>query len=331
VLSRAKGLFNRYFKQLALVATVIGIAVALIGQRHAIADFDWQLNPGAMAASILLFALAPIVQGFCFWLVLRSLEVPSRLDEAMVIWSRSFLLRYAPSGALALVIRVKSQDRLRASSGHIYTSFGYEQLVALLSGAVACVGAFLLDADQPPWIAIAILAAATVVAVVARPGFLGEYAQERLQRRGMSIPSIMRGRHIAAISAVNVLGWLATGAGAYLLVCSLTTTDRPAFLWLLGAYSFAWLLGFVVPLLPGGLGLRDATLVAFLTTTMGVGAATAIAIALRLANTLGEFAAIGVVEVVYQAVVRSRPARRRIGLGVRSSTDPRPIVTEESC
>jgi hypothetical protein len=115
-----------------------------------------------------------------------------------------------------------------------------------------------------------------------------------------------------------------------LLVCSLTTEDRPAFLWLLGAYSFVWLLGFVVPLLPGGLGLRDGTLIAFLATTMGVGAATAIAIALRLANTLGEFLAIGMVELNYQAIVRSPPARRRIALGVRSGTDPRPIVTEDA-
>jgi len=87
---------------------------------------------------------------------------------------------------------------------------------------------------------------------------------------------------------------------------------------------------FVVPLLPGGLGLRDGTLIAFLATTTGVGAATAIAIALRLANTLGEFLAIGLVELSYQTVVRSRPARRRIALGVRSSTDPRPVVTDDA-
>jgi hypothetical protein len=83
-------------------------------------------------------------------------------------------------------------------------------------------------------------------------------------------------------------------------------------------------------LLPGGLSLRDGTLIAFLATTTGVGAATAIAIALRLANTLGEFLAIGMVELNYQAIVRSPPARRRIALGVRSGTDPRPIVTEDA-
>jgi uncharacterized membrane protein YbhN (UPF0104 family) len=88
--------------------------------------------------------------------------------------------------------------------------------------------------------------------------------------------------------------------------------------------------GFVVPLLPGGLGLRNGTLIAFLATTRGVGAATAIAIALRLANTLGEFLAVGLVELAYQTVVRSRPARRQIALGVRSSRGPRPVVTDDA-
>ena len=48
------------------------------------------------------------------------------------------------------------------------------------------------------------------------------------------------------------------------------------------------------------------------------------------ACTLGEFLAIGMVELTYQAIVESRPARRRIALGVRSSTDPRPIVTDDA-
>jgi uncharacterized membrane protein YbhN (UPF0104 family) len=60
----------------------------------------------------------------------------------------------------------------------------------------------------------------------------------------------------------------------------------------------------VVPLLPGGLGLRDGTLIAFLAGPFGAGAATALAVGLRLANTLGEFLAIAVAEALHQLVAR---------------------------
>jgi uncharacterized membrane protein YbhN (UPF0104 family) len=70
-----------------------------------------------------------------------------------------------------------------------------------------------------------------------------------------------------------------------------------------------------VPLLPGGLGLRDGTLATFLATRVGTGPATALAIALRLANTLGELVAIGVTEAGYWflrrvGIVRPLPEAR---------------------
>jgi glycosyltransferase 2 family protein len=308
MIQRVRPLLSRYFQPIALVATVVGVAFALISQRDAIANFDWSADPTMFAAAVLLFAAAPLVQGFCFWLVLRAIGVHSPPSEALVIWSRSFLLRYAPSGALAIVIRVRERDRLAATSGHIYTATGYENLVALLSGAIACVAGFLLSHERPPLIGDVILVVAVSVAVALRPGFLGRLAQRQLSRRGIEVPEVMRGRWLTAIVAVNATGWLATGAACYLLIDSLTAHPMPLLSWLTGVYAFAFLLGFIVPLLPGGLGLRDGTVIAFLSGPFGVGAATAIALALRLANTLGEFVAIGIGEVSYLAVRRG-PAR----------------------
>jgi hypothetical protein len=300
-----KAFASKYFTPVALVATVIGIGIALVGQRDAILHFNWAADPASFLLAVCLFAVAPLLQGFCFWLVLRALGVPSPITESLVIWSRSFLLRYAPSGALALVVRVRERDRLAATSGHIYTATGYEQLVALLSGALACVVCFLLGHARPPLVAEIVLVVAGCAAIAVRPGFLGRVIQARLAHRGFDMPAVMRGRHLAAIVAVNALGWLSTGAACYLLIDSITDDPMPGFLWLTGAYAFAFLLGFIVPLLPGGLGLRDGTMIAFLAGPFGAGAATAIAIALRLANTLGEFLAIGLSEGLYLIVSRT--------------------------
>jgi glycosyltransferase 2 family protein len=311
---RLIGVASRYFTPVAGVATVVGIAIALFGQRQAIADFSWQTDPWMFAGAVALFAVAPLLQGFCFWLVLRALHLKSAPGAALVIWSRSFLVRYAPSGALAIVIRIREPERLGASSAEVYTATAYEQLIALLSGAIASVLCLALARTRPPLLADLILAAAAVAAVALRPGFLGRAAQARLAKRGLDVPVILRGRHLAAIVCLNSLGWLATGGGCYLLIRSLTTHPIPGFLWLTGVYAFGCLLGFVVPLLPGGLGLREGTIAAFLASTFGAGAATALALALRLANTLGEFLAIGVTELAYRtaaAIPGRRSARRR--------------------
>jgi uncharacterized membrane protein YbhN (UPF0104 family) len=300
---------NARFKWIALVGTVVGIAVALWSQRTAVADFNWRVSWTALTLSIVLFAIAPVAQGVSFWLILRFLGLESRLDEALLIWMRSFLLRYAPSGALAVVIRVRERERLGATKAHVLTATVYEQLVALVSGAVASVLAFALAPGAIPKLVAVAAAIALVVSVALRPRFLGLPLQALLVRRGVEVPAILRGRTLTAVIALNTASWAATGAAVWVLVVALSEpgTPRPNVFWLLGAYSFAWMLGFVVPLLPGGLGLREGTLAAFLAARFGAGVATALALALRLVNTAGEFLAIAAVELGYRVYSRLRP------------------------
>ena len=52
----------------------------------------------------------------------------------------------------------------------------------------------------------------------------------------------------------------------------------PGFSYLLGAYTFAWLAGFVVPFAPSGLGVREATLIALVAPVVGVAPATALTV-----------------------------------------------------
>ena len=300
---------NERFKWIAVVGTVTGISLALWNQRAAVVDFDWRISWSAVSLSVVLFAVAPVAQGVSFWLILRFLGLESRLDEALLIWMRSFLLRYAPSGALSVVIRVRERERLGATKAHVLTATVYEQLVALVSGAVASVVAFAIAPGAVPKLAAAAAALALVVAVALRPRFLGLRLQALLVRRGVEVPAILRGRTLTAVIALNTASWAATGAAVWVLVAALSEegTPRPNPFWLLGAYSFAWLLGFVVPLLPGGLGLREGTLAAFLASRFGAGVATALALALRLVNTLGEFLAIAAVELGYRGWARVRP------------------------
>lgn len=311
--TRVWRLLGKHFRWVAGVATVVGVAIALWGQRDALANFDWRLAPAPFLGAIALFTLAPFVQAFSFWLALRFIGVPARLEEALLLWMRSFLLRYAPSGALAIVIRIRERARLEASSEEIWAVTGYENLAALCAGAFVAVAAFAVDGAWPPLAAIAIAAVALVLAVAARPAFFRRLSARLVEKRGLALPTLLRGRLLAVVIAVNTLGWLATGAAGYLLVHALASGEDVSVAWLTGVYAFAWLLGFVVPLLPGGLGLRDGTLATFLATRVGTGPATALAIALRLANTLGELLAIGLTEGVYWLLRRTGVARPAAG------------------
>ena len=163
-LRRLWSLAVRRFRELAAIATALGIAGAPWSERRALLDFDWRLAPGSFVAAIALFAVAPFVQAVSFWLMLRLLGLAARLDEALLLWMRSFLLRYAPSGALQLVIRIRERRRFAASKQDVWLVSGYENLATLCAGAFVCVAAFALEGGWPPLLAVVIVGVALALA-----------------------------------------------------------------------------------------------------------------------------------------------------------------------
>ena len=122
----------------------------------------------------------------------------------------------------------------------------------------------------------------------------------RSQCIGIDTP-ILRGRHVVLVVAVNLVAWIGTGLGFLVLLNGLTDEPSPGLTWAIATYSVAYLIGFIVPFLPGGLGAREGALIAVLAPRYGGGAATGIALAARLAATLGEVLAVCAIWLVYFA------------------------------
>src|SRR5262249_35199956 len=141
---------------------------------------------------------------------------------------------------------------------------------------------------RPPLLAVVLLAGAVLAAVALRPAFAERRVRKLLARRGLELQRLLRGRELALLVAAQTLSWIPTAAAPWVLVSGLAPDRLHDPAWLLGAFAVSWLAGFVVPVLPGGLGVRDAMLAGLLAGPLGVGLATSVALALRLAGLLGE-------------------------------------------
>jgi hypothetical protein len=132
---------NRWFHWIALVGVVIGLTLAVRGQWGAITELDWAGSWRVVLASAVFFSAAPLAQACTFWIILRLLGARAPFGEAMVIWAHSYVLRYAPSGALAVVFRVRGRARLRATREQILAAEAYEHLGSMTAApALACSG-----------------------------------------------------------------------------------------------------------------------------------------------------------------------------------------------
>ncbi len=300
---------RRWLTWIALAATALGIGLAVHSQWAAIVGLDWARSWRVILLAALCFAVPPLLQAVSFWVALRLIAVRAPFADTVQIWARAYVLRYAPSGALAVLYRVRERERLAASSQEVLLATGYEHLGSLAAGAIVCVAAFLAAGGAPPLVAVGIAVPTLGLALAVRPRFAEPLLRRVATRFGLDEPALMRGRDLGLVVGLNVAGWLGTAAGAWVVVAGLAPGGAPSVARLTALYAVGYLVGFVVPFLPGGLGAREGTLVAVLAARYGAGVATALALTIRLVTTLGEALAVGLIELgCYLRMLTARAA-----------------------
>ena len=314
----------QHFRLVAGVALVIGLALSLGANRHAIAAVQWSIDPLALGGAIALLAVAPLLQAWTWRIALRRLGAEAPQAATLRVWGRSFLLRYEPSGVVGFAYRVRVRETLGASTPQVLTATGYEQLAAVTAGTIAAVAGFLLAGVGPPLAALLLLAFVGTGALALRPAWLGDRVARWAARRGFAIAGPLRQRTLGAMVAVDLAGWVATAAGIAVLATGLFGSAAPGAFLLLGAFALAWVAGVLLPLLPAGLGPRDAALVAGLAGVTGAGLATALALALRVVSVAGELAAVAIAELV--ALVLLRRERCPVAVAARDRLSPVPAL-----
>jgi uncharacterized membrane protein YbhN (UPF0104 family) len=286
-----------HIRELLLVGIAWSLALAVALQWNAIESFDWRLSWLPFLGAVCLFSLGPLAGGTAFWLILRDLAPTARFGTSIWVWERSFAARYIPSGALTVAVRLLERERLGASKPQMLSATAYEQLVAVAAAAAVSLAAFAAAGRRPPVVAVVVLVGVLVLTVPAQP--VVRRWERRRQAAGRLPESVLlRTGVLVSATLLCATSWLVAGVAAWAFVASVTGGPTPSFSYLLGAYTFAWLVGFVVPFAPSGLGVREATLIALLAPVLGAAPATALSVGLRLANVAGDFLAIGGVEAV---------------------------------
>jgi dolichol-phosphate mannosyltransferase len=298
----------RHFRVVAGIAFVVGLAMALVSNREAIAAVDWSVDPLALAGAVGLLAVAPLLQALTLGIALRRLGAAAPAAGTLRVWARSFLLRYEPSGVVGFAYRVRERDRIGATTPQALTAAGYEQLAAVVAGAIAAVAGFALAGVAPPLAALILLAVIGGVALALRPAWLGDRLARWAARRGIAVAGPLRLRTLAQLVSIDLAGWAATGAGIALLAGGLLGRAAPGAFVLLGAFALSWVAGVLLPLLPAGLGPRDAVLVVGLAGVIGAGVAASLAIALRAVSFAAELVAVAIAELASLALTRRPPA-----------------------
>ncbi len=223
-------------------------------------QFGWQWIGAATVLILLTYAL--LIEGWRRVLGAWDSHLP--FPQAARIWFLSNLGKYVPGNiwsltAMGVMARERGLSALAAAGSSVIM-----QAMSLATGTaiVMVTGAKLLG--QPILVGVSVLI--LVLILLSAPRFLPPLAVWIGSLIGKNIlPPSVPATSIWTAAIASTVSWLLYGFAFQLFVRGLLGTSPGEISSYIAVYTAAYILGFISPIAPAGLGVREFTLAAFMT------------------------------------------------------------------
>ncbi|MES2305818.1 MAG: hypothetical protein V4558_09925 [Gemmatimonadota bacterium] len=246
--------------------------------------WDWPVIAQGLAATFLAYVILIWSTGE----IIRGWEYKISVASTIRLWVRSNLARYLPRwhGLPLRLVAIAEEEVFRAKL--VVGSAVHPPLVWLGTGSVtaAVLLAFYRYGNTKIYLPILLLAALAILVVT-----FGLAGTDLPRRIGQSLgrPETVRPADAEALGIgifANFAAWVIAGYGLSLLGEGLLVGFHVDWMLVTGALAGATVVGYLLPLFPTGLLLREAVLYALIKPQVSPGPALAIALSYRVVFTM---------------------------------------------
>lgn len=297
---------NRFIKALGVLLAAIATAYFVSYAWRALEgrDLSGLLDRRVLYAATcltVLYAASIGTTGLAWTRLLAAMQQPHPFRRLLPILATTQFGKYLPGNVAHHLGRVALARTVGIQLTPAVVSVTYELLLALV--AAAHIGALTLLWRPPEVIThsalaehrgllIILVTAGAAAVLVWAPGIIGLLRKPRGAGGELQPPQTLRLNISSALACylLYMAGLVLIGFGLWLVAGALASggTGLPSPLFFIGAFASSWILGFVAPGAPAGLGVREAILSAWLSGVLPPAQAVLLIIALRIATTAGD-------------------------------------------
>jgi hypothetical protein len=284
----------------AAVALRIAAGVVLFGGVLLAAIREWQdvehvvarMSPFALAAALVLSLAALLASSMTWRRALQELGSKVARRSAAKIYLVGQLGKYVPGSIWALLVQAELGRRADVPRNRSVTA-GVVSVGTNLATGLA-VGLFLIPSvagSRTVRIAVGVLVLVVMLVALSPPALtrLVNLLLDVTRRPRLTRPISWQG--MARASAWSMLTWFGYGLALWVLVASAGAPALESLPICLAAVALSMTAGFLVVVAPAGIGVREAVLVASLSTVMSGAEALAVALVFRLVFTVADLVA----------------------------------------
>ncbi len=287
--------------RLLALASIAYLVVLLIRHVHDIPVFTWGLwSALTLFLSVTIVVVNTTVSSYAWSVLLRGGNVVLAWRRAFIIIGQSQIGKYLPGNVFQYVGRIALGRKSGIPAEPVLLSIGAETLlVASTAAAIAAVG-LSFDRTTLAWLSTSVtgmsgralvpLAVVLVFVILILIAFLHPVARSWVVRR----LGYMRPDRAGISVLLYLAGFVMFGVLIALLLKALwginEGTEWYQFTW---GFALAWVIGFIVPGAPGGIGIREAVFVGLYGHELGQGLAIGLAAVLRVMTSVGDLVTFG--------------------------------------
>ena len=301
-------------RRLRALQWLLGLAIVGLALRSLVRNWDelraqpldWNIEPGWLVLSAVVVWLMYALLIAAWRTMLSTWGRGLDFWSAARIWLVSSLGKYLPGKVWAVAGMAVMAQRAGVGAGPATGSAIILQVLAIGTGAaVAALTGWSSLRAAYPGVEIG-LAALLAVSVGAVGVLLWPASVRRIVRiAAPDAPEVAPpGWAILFGIAANTVAWLGYGLALWLLARGLLPGTGLSPLRAIAVFTASYLAGFLALFAPGGIGVREGVFILMLQGPIGIGAATALAIASRLLLTVTELGA----AVPFLLFPRGRPS-----------------------
>ncbi|MDA3913411.1 hypothetical protein [Oleiagrimonas sp.] len=257
----------------------------------------------ALLVLILLYSLLIPTTVLAWTWLLRAMHQTTSYPRLLAIMATTQFGKYLPGNIAQHIGRVALTRNSGIPLSVTLFSIAYEFLLIL----VACSHLSALTMLWEPPLAlikwdiskyrlplVILITSGAVLALALAPRAASWLAKVRAARRGEEThvtPCFkLNVRTVMACYVTYLVNFFIVGVGLWLVTHALlgTSAHTPSVIFLTGAFAGSWILGFVAPGAPAGLGIREVLLSAWLSGSLPATQIVLVVVALRIATTVGD-------------------------------------------
>lgn len=269
----------------AVAISLLGITLAREWSEFVLALSDVHL--ASMVIALITAVAAVFCSAFSWREAFAGLGMPLGLGVSLRVFFLSQIGKYIPGS----VWPVLSQMEMAKDRGYSRVRAGTAAVLSMLvsvvtSGGVACLVMLtrVTGAISDYWFVLLVVPAG--IFVLTPMGLRALiHAAGKVLHREFDVSTI-DGRHILYSCLWALMMWGLYGAHTWVLLGDLSATGAVSLSAAVGAFAFAWVIGFLVVLAPAGVGVREAVMVVALGGAVTSEAAFAFAIISRVILTV---------------------------------------------